>query len=271
MIKREWIFAMAIFSFIVTLLAALAAAELLPVPIESIPKNADAPIIGSRNFVYSEIRFDKPMWVISQVFAFFALIFTIWAWQVKNKVRMMMLVGLFSAFLAFSATLLANFTLGVLFGLAAIRNFVFCYLDMKVEQGIHVPKRIPYTWAAVFASATITSTIVLVYFLKVDSYGAWLEWLICLTLIGLIVGNILNGTNLMRVSFISNRVFNIVNHIYFSNLIAVIIAVCAIGSNLVFYLREFIAWRKTHKAVTHQGVVRIDCGDCGVCEFCIEL
>jgi len=271
MIKREMIFAMAIFSLLVTILAALAAAELLPVPIEPIPKSADAPIIGSRAGLHSEIRFDQPLWIVSQVFAFFALVFTIWAWQVKNKVRMMMLVGLFSAFLAFSATLLANFTLGVLFGLAAIRNFVFCYLDMKVEQGIHVPKRIPYTWAAVFATATISSTVVLVHIVGVDSVGPWLEWFICITLLGLIVGNILNGTNLMRVSFISNRVFNIINHIYFSNLIAVIIAVCAIGSNLVFYLREFVAWRKTRIKPGHLGVIRVECGDCGICEFCIEM
>jgi hypothetical protein len=243
MIKREYIFAMAVFSFIVTALAALFAADLLHVaisPISAAP--ADTLVV-----IGIELRVDEPLWIVSQIFAFFALIFTIWAWQVKNKVRMMMLVGLFSAFLAFSATLLANFTLGVLFGLAAIRNFVFCYLDMKVEQGIHVPKRIPYTWAAVFATATITSTVILVHILQVPRYAVWLEWLICLTLLGLIAGNVMKGTNLMRVSFISNRVFNIINHAYFNNVIAVIIAICAIGSNLVFYLREFIAWMKERK------------------------
>jgi len=248
MIKREVIFAMAILSLAVTILAALAAASLLPVPIEPLPP-ADDPLV----VIGIEIRYEEPMWVVSQVFAFFALIFTIWAWQVKNKVRMMMLVGLFSMFLAFSATLLANFTLGVLFGLAAIRNFVFCYLDMKVEQGITVPKRIPYTWAVAFATATIASTLVLVYIIQVPTYGAWLEWLICATLLGLIVGNVMEGTVIMRVSFMSNRVFNIINHAYFNNVIAVIIAVCAIGSNLVFYLRQLIAWMKARRRTQTAG------------------
>jgi hypothetical protein len=237
MIKRELIFAMAILSFAVTALAALAAGDLLPVPIHPLPPADNVPVIWPG----IEIRVDQPLWIVSQVFAFFALIFTIWAWQVKNKVRMMMLVGLFSMFLAFSAALLANFTLGVLFGLAAVRNFVFCYLDMKAAQGVYIPKRIPYAWAVAFATATITSTVVLVYVIQVPTYGAWLEWLICATLLGLIIGNVLAGTNLMRVSFISNRLFNIINHAHFNNIIAVIIAICAIGSNVVFYIRELVA------------------------------
>jgi hypothetical protein len=191
-----------------------------------------------------ELRFDDALWITSQVFAFFALVFTIWAWQVKEKIKMMLLVGLFSLFLAISASLLENFTLGVLFGLAAIRNFVFCYLDWRTSKGKIVHNWLRYSFAALFAIATVSSTVVLVYFVKVDTFGAWLEWLICVTLLGLIVGNVLEGTNLMRVSFIANRVFNIINHIYFNNAIAVIIAVSAIGSNIVFYIRQLYAWQK---------------------------
>ena len=194
-----------------------------------------------------DFNFSDPIWVTSQIFAFFALIFSIWSWQIKNKVKMMFMVGTFSALLTVSASLLQNYTLGVLFGLAAVRNFVFAYLDWRVSKGKHVPKRLPYFFAVVFAVSTITSTVVLVYIIQVPTFGAWLEWLICLTLLGLIVGNILDGTNLMRCSFILNRVFNIINHIFFNNAVAVIIAVCAIGSNAIFYLRELVAWSKKRK------------------------
>ena len=195
-----------------------------------------------------DVDFSNPLWITSQVFAFIAFIFSVWAWQVKDKIKMMFLVGIFSLALAISASFLSNFTLGVLFGLAAIRNFVFCYLDWRVSKGKHVDRWLPYFFAGVFITATITSTVVLVYILRVETVGAWLEWLICITLIGLIIGNILKGTNLMRCSFIANRVFNIINHAYFYNIIAVIIAVSAIGSNIVFYIRQFIAGRKERKA-----------------------
>ena len=187
-----------------------------------------------------ELNFNDPIWVISQIFAFFALVFTIWAWQVKNKIKMMLLVGLFSMFLAASASLLSNYSLGVLFGLAAIRNFVFCYLDWRVSKDKYVPKYLPYIFAGIFIVCTVTATALL----WPTGMALWLELLICVTLIGLIIGNVQKGTNLMRISFIANRSFNIINHLYFNNVIAVIIAIAAIGSNVVFYIRQFVAWYK---------------------------
>ena len=204
--------------------------------------------IGPFLGIYFVLNVPLPLWITSQVFAFFAFIFSVWSWQVKNKIKMMLLVGIFSAFLAISASFLENYTLGVLFGLAAIRNFVFCYLDWRVSKGKFVAKWLPYAFAGLFATLTIASTVILVYILQVPSVGAWLEWLICATLLGLIIGNILKGTNLMRCSFIANRIFNIINHAHFANIIAVFIAISAIASNLIFYLREWISWTKERKA-----------------------
>ncbi|MCL2838130.1 MAG: YgjV family protein [Oscillospiraceae bacterium] len=186
-------------------------------------------------------------WIVSQVFAFISFIFSFWSWQVKNKVRMMFLVGTFSAYLVLSAFFLENYTLTLLFGLAAIRNYVFCYLDWRVSTGKYVAKWLPYAFAGLFASLTIISTVVLVHILQVRTYSAWLEWLICLTLLGLIIGNILKGTNLMRISFIGNRIFNIINHAYFANIIAVFIAASSIFSNILFYIREWVGHIKAKR------------------------
>lgn len=190
-----------------------------------------------------ELNFNDPIWVASQIFAFFALIFTIWAWQVKNKVKVLLLVGLFSMFLAISATLLKNYSLGVLFGIAAIRNFVFCFMDWRVSKGINVSKWLYYLFAGIFIVSTITATALL----WETGMSLWLELCICVTLIGLIIGNVQKGTNLMRVSFMANRAFNIVNHLHFNNTIAVIIAIAAITSNVVYYIRQFFAWHKKRK------------------------
>lgn len=188
---------------------------------------------------------DDPLWLASQFFAFWALIFSVWAWQVKNKIKLMFLVGMFSMFLAVSASFLSNWSLGALFGLAAIRNYVFCYIDWRISKGRYVAQWVPYAFAGVFAICTIIATALLWH----TGMALWLELLICLTLLGLIYGNIQKGTDLMRVSFIFNRLFNIINHIYFNNVIAVIIAVLAISSNIVFYIRQYIAWKKERKDV----------------------
>jgi len=194
-----------------------------------------------------DINFSDPYWITSQVFSFIALVFMVWSFQIKNKVILMLFLGIGTTALAISAAFLGNFTLSVLFGLAAVRNYVFSYFDWRGSRGNDVPKWLYYSFAALFTALTVVSTILLVHVWHVDTFGAWLEWIICITLVGLIVGNVLKGTNLMRVSFIGNRVFNIINHVYFANVIAVIIAVLAIISNIIYYVRMFITWNKKRK------------------------
>ena len=184
---------------------------------------------------------------------------------------MMILIGHASSALVVSAAFLTNYSLTVLFGLAAIRNYVFSYTDWRKKKGKHVAKWVPYFFAGVFATLTITATtLILTVFnpainsnapfmgARNDAYGNrvygipvshWIvEIFICLTLLGLIVGNVLKGTHLMRVSFVFNRMFNIINHLYFGNVIGVIIASMAIGSNIVFYIRILVECQKKKKA-----------------------
>jgi len=189
---------------------------------------------------YFERHWQSPMWRLSQVFAFFAFIFSIWSWQMKDKVKCLFLVGMFSWLLVISAALLGNWTLSVLFGLAAVRNFVFCFFDWRGRRGKVVARKWYVIFAWIFAISTFSSTIVLVHIMRLPSVGWWLEWLICITLLGLIIGNILQGTKLMRWSFVANRVFNTINHAYFANVIAIVIAVAAILSNLLFFARMAI-------------------------------
>ena len=185
-------------------------------------------------------------WWVSQIFALIALISFIWGWQIKNKVRMMVLIGIASTALVVSAAFLGNFSLAVLFGLAAIRNFVFAYLDWRIAKGKPTAKWLTYFFAGVFAVSTVTASMLFIFvptlrqFVAFNGTAWWLELLIMVTLLGLILGNILKGTNLMRVSFMLNRVFNIISHVYFLNLIGVIIASMSIGSNIVYYSRMLV-------------------------------
>ena len=195
----------------------------------------------------------QPTWWISQVFAFFSLITMFWSFQIKNKLKMMLLLGLGTTFLAISAAFLGNWTLTALFALASVRNYVFCYLDWRRSKGHHVANMTYYIFAAIFISSTVGSTAFLVHIVGVDTAGVWLEWLISLTLIGLIIGNVITGTNLMRISFVVNRMFNIINHAYFGNAIAVIIACLTISSNFIFYMRQLVAYIRERKVAAVAG------------------
>jgi len=191
-------------------------------------------------FMDMQLKYADPWWIVSQVFAFLALIFMFWSFQIKNKIKMMLLLGIGSMFLAASASFLDNWSLAVLFGLAAVRNYVFCYLDWRMEKEKNDPKWIRFMFAGIFAVTTISATAIL----WPTGHSLWLEVLICVTLLGLITGNVLEGTHLIRVSFVLNRVFNIINHIHFNNAIAVIIASLTISSNIIFYIRQLVAWKK---------------------------
>ncbi|MCL2527567.1 MAG: YgjV family protein [Defluviitaleaceae bacterium] len=203
-------------------------------------------------------------WWLSQFFAFLSLIVMFWSFQIKDKLKMMLLLGLGTTFLAVSAIFLANWTLTVLFMLASVRNYVFCYLEWIQLRGRMVPKWIKseklqawgdypskvvpkwvwYSFGALFITLTIASTVILVHIVQVEVSGIWVEWFICVTLIGLIIGNVTPGTHLMRISFVANRAFNIINHAFFGNAIAVIIACLTISSNIIFYVRQLVGWLK---------------------------
>jgi len=270
------------------------------------------------------------IWWLSQVFALIALVCFIWSFQIKDKIKMMLMIGHASTSLVVSAAILGNFSLTVLFGLAAIRNYVFSYTDWRKKKGKHVAKWVPLMFAGIFAAMTITTTVLFltvfsVQFEYIEGYGyalnlaqrvfetscvptdyyfyvdgirqyftwswssnhyvyvdgirhyvyltrsnggnmtanvirsvpifrtgvaisfVWVEILICATLIGLIIGNILPGTLVMRCSFIGNRLFNIINHVFFGNAIGVVIATMAIGSNVLYYVRGWIKMGKERK------------------------
>jgi len=186
----------------------------------------------------------SPMWIVSQVFAFIALVFMVWSFQCKEKLRVMLLLGFGTFFLALSAAPLQNWVLASLFMQASVRNYVFFFFDWRVSRGIHVPRKYYNIAAVIFSAAIVASTIIMVHIMQVPHTNLFVEWSIAATLVGLTIGNVLKGQNVMRLSFVVNRMFNIYNHVYFLNAIAVIIATLAIVSNGIYYLRMFLAWRR---------------------------
>jgi len=199
---------------------------------------------GGYTYVLTEAQASNPLWIVSQVFAFIALVFMVWSFQCKEKLRVMLLLGFGTFFLALSAAPLQNWVLASLFMQASVRNYVFFFFDWRVKQGIHVPRKYYNIAAIIFSAAIVASTIIMVHIMQVPHTNLFVEWSIAATLVGLTIGNVLKGQNVMRLSFVINRMFNIYNHVYFLNAIAVIIAALAIISNGIYYFRVLLAWRR---------------------------
>ena len=207
-------------------------------------------LISTNLFNPENFAFSDPIWWVSQVFALVCLVFFIWCFQIRNKVKMMVFTGIGCIAFALSAFTISfsgigglnNMTIASLFFLAAVRNFLFAYFDWRIEKKKSMPKWLYYFFCGFFIVTTIGSTLTF-YFLGMGTV-LWLEIVICTTLVGLIIGNILDGTNLMRISFIINRVFTIINHIYVGNIMGLIIAVCAICSNIYYYIKLFMDYKK---------------------------
>jgi hypothetical protein len=162
---------------------------------------------------------------------------------------MVFLTGVGLTTLAVSAMLLRNYSIGALFVLAAIRCYVSAYLDIRKEKGKPVANWVPWYFCGLFVALNVVATgaFIMWYYIQpfepvmtIKIVNIPIEIAICATLTGLVIGNALKGSYFYRVSFIANRCFNIVNHIVFANLIGVIIAVCAIVSNVWFFVRLFI-------------------------------
>jgi hypothetical protein len=194
--------------------------------------------------VMSPPQASNPMWILSQVFFFISLVFMVWSFQCKEKLRVMLLLGFGTFFLALSAAPLANWVLASLFLQASVRNYVFFYFDWRVKRGIETPRKWYNIAAVIFSVAIVASTIIMVHIMQVPHTNLFVEWSIAATLVGLTIGNVLNGQNVMRLSFVVNRMFNIYNHITFLNAIAVIIAALAIVSNGIYYFRRLVAWNR---------------------------
>jgi hypothetical protein len=203
----------------------------------------------ANQYVYTtyEPSINSPIWILSQIFAFIALIFMVWSFQCKEKLNVMLLLGFGTFFLALSAAPLGNWTLASLFLQASVRNYVFFFFDLRRKKGIHVPQRYYTVAAVIFSSLIVLSTILFVHIMQVPITNYFVEWCIAATLVGLTIGNVLKGQNVMRLSFVVNRMFNIYNHVFFINAIAVIIAAMAIGSNGLYYLRLLLAWYRKRK------------------------
>jgi len=119
---------------------------------------------------------------------------------------------------------------------ALVRNIVFAYLEYRNEQGKSVPSVVGWSIVMLFVPLLIVPTIFL--------WEWWFDWVLVLTSIPLLIGAYVKGTHFLRTGIIMKASLNIVNAVFFFNIVAIVAESIVVTSIFIFYGRFFIAKSK---------------------------
>lgn len=170
------------------------------------------------------------LWIASQVFACAGLICIVYAYQVKDKVKTLVGIGIASLFGVVSFALLGNWVVVMLVFFAAIRCFVFAHIEKRNESGNPMNRRTSFFIMLGFMLLTIIAVAIVREW--------WFDWILLLASCFLIYGNWAEGIHMIRISGLVYAFLAIINHVIVGNLVAIIIEVFAAVSIILFYVKN---------------------------------
>jgi len=187
---------------------------------------------------------NMPLWIVSQIFAFLALIVIVYAMVFsKTKTKTLVLIICYNALMFVSTALLSNWLLSGVYSVAIFRDLVFIWREKKHPSNKNLAvATLLFFWviSATVACFTInwglpSLQLALAIVIQCLSFfvifGAWAK-----------------GVHLIRISRFTFDVFAIINYIIFQNYIAILINLFAMASIIVFYVRYFGKKRAQDKA-----------------------
>jgi len=178
-----------------------------------------------------ELTVELPVWIISQIIGFIGVVLCVWSFQIKSKVKMLVLVGAANIFFGLAAGLLLNWVVFWLLLVAAIRSFAFSYLEQRRVRGKRTHKSVSLSLMIVF----IFVLIVAVAF----TWIWWLDWVLLAISIFIIYGNYAKGIHKLRIGLTTYESAVIINYVVFFNIVGVIQSILLLGAMVVFYIRFF--------------------------------
>jgi hypothetical protein len=165
-----------------------------------------------------------------------ALVIAMWAMQVKNKTRTMLLIAVACVFNSVSVGLLLNWVVFSFLAITAVRMFIFAFLENKKSSGGEIGRGLYPSLMLFFVVAT--------FVVNAFTFEWWFDWVMCTLSAGAIVGSYLKGIHKMRLTIMAYDTLVIVNHVVFFNVVGIIMQVLLVGSAVVFYVRWFANKRK---------------------------
>jgi len=180
-----------------------------------------------------------PIWILSQVFSFFALIAIVLCMQAKTKMRTLAFLMAFNALMIISTALLRDWLLLGICALGIVRDVLFIWREKNYPDRRDV--------ALVTLFYILAVSLVLSY-LTIDWAGGTLRItlaiIIQLMAMLFIFGAWRKGIHLIKIVRFFFAIFIVINHIFVRNYIAIAIEVFCFCSVIVFYIRFLL---KRHK------------------------
>ena len=184
-----------------------------------------------------------PMWIIAQVFAFFALCSMIYAMVfTKKKVHTQMAVMTFNALMSISVALQSNWIMIGIHGLAVVRDAVFIWQDKYHPNN----RRLSISVILFFMTMSIIVGAI--------TFGWWFDVFLITASMFVDYGSWAKGVHKIRISrfvFSSLAIVNFSLPRFFSP-VGIIISSFAIASVLVFYARYFLKRRTSQPTALQQ-------------------
>jgi len=187
-------------------------------------------------FDFSDLPVSLTLWIVSQVFMFFALVTIVISLQVKNKRNLLFLIGVCYVFFSLNLIFLQDWIVLITILVALCRNFVFAFFEHCAEKGKPLPKWVGQASVVFFIVALIVPTIFL--------WTWWFDWILIAGSIPIIIGAYFKGTHLLRVAIMVKAALNIINFVIFVNIIGIIFESFVIGSSIVFYIRLLVSKKR---------------------------
>jgi hypothetical protein len=188
-----------------------------------------------------ELTVSLSLWIASQISGFVCVAFSMYAFQIKRKANTILAIGIANIFLATSLALLQNWVVFSLISVAAIRSFVFYFIELRAEKGKEIKPVISFLLMIIFMIISIIPVIF--------TQTWWFDWVLLGCSLFIIFGNWAKGIHLFRLGCMSYDSLVVVNHIKYFNIIGLIQSALLVGAVIVFYIRFFLTRRRidTHK------------------------
>jgi len=176
---------------------------------------------------------DFYIWVLSQVFALFALICIVIAFQSRSKDKTLLLTIIFNIFMTVSALLLKNYIIVGIVSIAVIRDASFLLREK------HKPNDKILSYINLIVILIISFTVLI--FVSTTL----LDYLLMVSALFLIYGSWAKGVHLIRISRVTYNILAAINHLYVGNYISILIECFTTASIIIFYIRLFIKIKQT--------------------------
>ena len=192
------------------------------------------------------------LWIPSQVLATISIVFIIWSFWLKDKAKFLIFQSLALLMFIGSLALLQNWVFMGILSVALVRNV--CYFALERKGLLRKWQGLATMIFFVLATTAVVVTIAVVIGHR------WVDWPLLVTGVGFVVAVYMKNSHPVRIMALLQAPFLFYNHVYFQNIVGIILESIIVISVFVFYAKSF-AQAKARKNLVDDTVLGVAATD----------